>query len=174
MALTTYPGILASGTMDRRAPAITTSTAMNRRFAALSIVDQVCRVRGSELCQPFRTGAPVLFLCSPISGSSAVNNHCELTNLSGIRYYRSPNWSKARESSCFISIPYDEGEVAMMLTCLCEYVGKEQRHGVINVRVTACWERLPCAPSVAQTTKACVRKFQIITLTTVILTAPRR
>ena len=108
MALTTYPGILAPGTMDRRAPAITTSTAMNRRFAALSIVDQLCCARGSGPCRPFRTGEPALSLCSPISGSSTVNNHYKLTNLSGIRYYRSLNWPKARESSCFISIPYDE------------------------------------------------------------------
>src|SRR5450830_899329 len=108
MPITTYPGILPPGTMDRRAPAIMTSTAMNKRFVALSIVDQVCRVRGSEPCQPFRTGEPALFLCSPISGSSIVNNHYKLTNLSGIRYYRNPNWPKARESSCFISIPYDE------------------------------------------------------------------
>lgn len=96
MALTTYPGILPLGTMDRRAPAITTSVAMNRRFVALSIVDQVCRVRGFEPCQPFRTGEPALFLCSPIPGSSTINNHYELTNLSGVRYYRSPNWAKAR------------------------------------------------------------------------------
>lgn len=85
MALTMYPGILAPGTMDRRAPAITTSTAMNRHFVALSMVDQVCRVRGSEPCQPFRTGEPALFLCSPIPGSSTINNHYELTNLSGLR-----------------------------------------------------------------------------------------
>src|SRR5450830_730484 len=91
MALTTYPGIRAPGTMDRRAPAITTSTALNRHFAALSIDDQHCCARGSGPCQPFRTGEPVLFLCSLISGSSTVNNHCKLTNLSEIRYYRSPN-----------------------------------------------------------------------------------
>jgi len=108
MPATAYPGILPPGTMDRRAPAIMTSTAMNKRFVALSIVDQVCRVRGSEPCQPFRTGEPTLFLCSPIPGSSTVNNHYELTNLSGIRYYRSPNWSKARKPRCIISIPYDE------------------------------------------------------------------
>jgi hypothetical protein len=70
---------------------------MSRRFATLSIVDQVCRVYGSEPCRPFRTGEPALFLCSPISRSSTVNQHCELTNLSGIRYYRSRNWSKAKE-----------------------------------------------------------------------------
>ena len=104
MALTMYPGILAPGTMDRRAPAITTSTAMNRRFAALSIVDQLCCARGSGPCRPFRTGEPTLFLCSPISGSSTVNNHCEPTNLSGIRYYRSPNWPKARKPRCITSI----------------------------------------------------------------------
>ena len=32
-------------------------------------------------------------------------------------------------------------EVAMMLTCLCEHVGKEQHHGAINARETACRKR---------------------------------
>ena len=97
--ITTYPGIFQPGTMDRRAPAITTNTAMNRSFVALSIVDQVCRVRGSDACRPFRAWESALFLCSPISGSSAVDDWCELLNLSGIRYYRSPNWSIARGHS---------------------------------------------------------------------------
>ncbi len=77
--ITTYPRILPLGTIDRRAPANTTSTAMKRRFVVLSIVDQVCRVPGSKPCQPFCAGVPVLFLCSPIPGSSTINNHESVT-----------------------------------------------------------------------------------------------